>query len=1239
MENQSNPNQQSIDNGQGFQVNDPTAPIVQGNQNTVNFIYQNVPLPESNASEPLQTRIDPNLSCPYRGLLPFREEDECLFFGRETFTAELEHTLQRQSLVTIIGSSGSGKSSVVFAGLVPLLRRQGTWLIQAFRPSDDRIHSNPFKALAAALVPLLTPEMNQIDQLEEIPKLADKLQEGTVTLVDVIQKILQNHPNHQHLLLIADQFEEVYATHVPGQDQFIDGLLAAVQALPRQLKLIVTIRADFLSFALNYPPLGDALQKYPPQLLGAMTSEELRSAIEKPLQKQQIDIAEGLIERILSDIRKEPGNLPLLEFALTELWAKQSQGTLTHQAYQDIGGVTKALANYAEAIYDQFSEPEKPQVRRIFLQLVRPGDEADDTRRLARADEVGEENWSLVTRLADHRLVVTNRDETSGVKTVELVHEALIREWERLHQWMENSRAFRTWQRRLRSARERWIQYKDDGALLRGAFLAESEGWMQQRSQEIGQQERAFIQSSVQLRDRSRRHLIRGLAGISIVTSVLAASVGLAAWNANRQRTIAEAERLSVNALQQFEVAPIEALVLALQGGQKLNDVIQKDLPLERYPTVSPLLALQTILDNIQQLNQFDTYQKGINSITFNPDGNQIATGGEDGKVKLWDFSGKEIVTINAYPDSKVNSVRFSPDKKLLATAGENGIVKLWDLSGKLLHEFVAHPGSNVKNVRFGNDSNLLVTTGRDGQVKLWNLQKKCLRTIATQAEHPECLQTISAHEGGVEVANFSEDYKLLITAGRDKVARLWNRNGTLLATFVGHQDTVKTANFSSDSKYIITAGEDDTVRIWNQTGTQQLEFKGKQKGINSARFFESKDSLKFITAGNDGTIKIWNSQGILLKSLKAHQGKIESIRLNKKDSTLATAGQEDGSVKLWKFPASSLDLSEGFPRIILKGHRGIVTSVRFNPKNNQQLVTASRDGTIRLWALDGKQTAMFSTPNGEEIETVRFHPKRDQLVTGGKDSKVRFWSMDGKILEEFSTQQEGGIRSINFHPDGDKLATTGSNSVKLWDLNGKFLKEFKHEGRIGTSRFSQDGGLVATVGENSLAWIWKIDGTLLKQLPDHKGSVNSVGFSQNGKLLATAGDDSVVRLWQIEEATADSFKPKTMFKTYQSLTTVAFSPGNQFVVTGARDGALRLWTLSGQQLAELKGHQDKPIRSLDFSQDSQLLVTASEDETAIIWRVRDLQSLLTEGCRWLNNNYLKTHSTEKQKLPFCEAQ
>ncbi len=410
-------------------------------------------------------------ACPYRGLFAFREQDAPYFFGREASTQQLVDAVRKKPLLAVVGSSGSGKSSVVFAGLVPRLRREGNWLIVSFRPGN-----RPLRSLAAALMPLLEPHMSETDRLAEIGKLAQQLQQGNIALQDVHERIKERNAA-THLLLIADQFEELYTLcrETEVRQRFLDELLAAVEAqfiapsVPDALSfnLVLTLRADFMGQALDYRPFADALQ-YAACMLGPMNRTELRDAIRKPAQKLNVKIEDGLTERILNEVSQESGHLPLLEFALTLLWARQRDGKLTHTAYEEIGGVEKALADHAEEVYTGLNEVEQVRAQRIFVQLVRPGEGTEDTRRLATRADIGEDNWDLVTRLSSARLVVSGRDETTGEETIEVVHEALIRGWQRLREWLEASRKFRTWQERSRAALHEWERSGVAGAATGG---------------------------------------------------------------------------------------------------------------------------------------------------------------------------------------------------------------------------------------------------------------------------------------------------------------------------------------------------------------------------------------------------------------------------------------------------------------------------------------------------------------------------------------------------------------------------------------------------------------------------------------------------------------------------------------------------------------------------------------------------------------------------------------------------
>jgi formylglycine-generating enzyme required for sulfatase activity len=451
---------------------------------------------------------------PYRGLAYFREEDAPFFFGRDAAIETLYKALQKSTCVALIGASGSGKSSVVRAGLVPRLRAEtdDPWETVTIVPGD-----RPLYNLAARLVPLLEPDLNENDQLIEIGKQAKALQEGALQVRDVVERILHKQLGTKRFLLIVDQWEELYTlTQDAEARQFMDSLLAACGV--EVLSVVLTLRGDFVGRALGYRPLTDRLQDAQ-VLLGPMCREELQQAIEAPAAKVGAVFEAGLVERILDDVGDEPGHLPLLEFVLQRLWedASRHDCTMRHEAYNKMGGLTGALANTADAVYAGLSDQEQQAAQQLLLQLVCPGVSAADTRRRATFAELDKTERDIVKRLADKRLLVTSRDSGSDEETVEVAHEALIRHWQTLRRWLDRDREFLLWRERLRQACEQWRQMKcDRGALLRGARLAEAERWLKQ-SRNLTDEERHYIRQSVKARTR-QKILAAGIVMLSLLS-------------------------------------------------------------------------------------------------------------------------------------------------------------------------------------------------------------------------------------------------------------------------------------------------------------------------------------------------------------------------------------------------------------------------------------------------------------------------------------------------------------------------------------------------------------------------------------------------------------------------------------------------------------------------------------------------------------------------------------------------
>jgi hypothetical protein len=617
-----------------------------------------------------------DLPCPYRGLFHFGPNDAEYFFGRNVFVEELYAATQSHSLIPVLGASGSGKSSVVLAGLVPKLQQAGHWQFTHFRPGSD-----PFHALALALVPLYATDLDDTDRIAQSRKLAGYLREGDVPLGDVLAQIWQNFPQDR-ILLIADQFEELYTlcTDPKTRHPFLDQLIAEFSAGTGQGKavLVLTMRADFLGNALAYPPFADQLRGTDIKIR-SMNREELAAVIEKPATQLGVSFEGGLVERILDDVADQPGNLPLLEFALTELWQQRRGKQLTHQVYEAIGEVEGALARHADQKYAHLSLAEKAQVRRIFVQLVRPGEGAEDTRRIAMKSELGEESWSLVKQLADARLVVTSRNATEQ-ETVEVVHEALIRNWGELRGWMETDRVFRAWQERLRSALRQWqATNRDAGSLLRGAALAEAAERLAERPDDLVA-EREFIEQSIQEQERieqekvaRRRREIRtawGIAVGSLAAVAISTVLFLNARYQQRQAELSEADSSARYALALLgENQDFEAGMEAIRAGKTL----------QQHGATDPQVQ-GALIANVYEGQERQRLHHGgrVYSVSYSPDGSTLATASADGTVKLWTPESGDLIRTLSGHEGWFTSVSYSPDGSTLATASADGTAKLW---------------------------------------------------------------------------------------------------------------------------------------------------------------------------------------------------------------------------------------------------------------------------------------------------------------------------------------------------------------------------------------------------------------------------------------------------------------------------------------------------------------------------------------------------------------------------------
>jgi hypothetical protein len=433
-----------------------------------------------------------------------REEDAPFFFGRETAIDKLVDAVQRQPFVAVVGASGSGKSSVVRAELVPRLRsdRRTAWETIILVSTAE-----PLKALAKALIPLLEPGMSEVDRLWESGKLANSFKPGEVSLYDIVERILEKQSGTDRVLIVVDQFEELYTLTSDEESRrcFLDELLAASSRAGSKANIAPTLRGDLVGKALACRPLSDRLQDAQINL-GPMTHEELECAIRKPAEKIQLVFEAGLVRRILNDVGDEPGNLPLLEFALKGLWDKRRGRVLLNETYDAVGGLQGALATKADELLNGLSPAEQKILQRVFLRIVRPSQNGLDTGRRASFTELPPEGAEIVVKLANERLLVTDQSAGGLEQTVEVAHEALISNWSTLRAWVNEDREFLLWRERLSTLLTEWERAQEsDEALLRGPLLIEGQKWFDQRSQDLSNQERKFISASRKERERLAR--------------------------------------------------------------------------------------------------------------------------------------------------------------------------------------------------------------------------------------------------------------------------------------------------------------------------------------------------------------------------------------------------------------------------------------------------------------------------------------------------------------------------------------------------------------------------------------------------------------------------------------------------------------------------------------------------------------------------------------------------------------
>jgi WD40 repeat protein len=1200
----------------------------------------------------------PSETIPYLGMRPYQITDAPIFFGREVYVERMVLSLVRRPLLVLIGASGSGKTSLLQAGFIPAVQTgqlgSETFSIM-IRPG-----ANPFESLAEVFNSYPVKHDTQAST-SDVNSLSETLLKGDLLLTDMVERVLQAKPECSQVVLIVDQFEELFtlSSDVMIQKRLIETLLGGLS--DGRLNLVLSVRADFYSDLLRNSNLASRLGENMLNL-GGMSEDELRKVIVEPARLMGVTFEPGLDELIIDSIRGEAANLALLQVTLYELWKLRKGNLITHEAYLSIGGVKGALARRAETLYNTLNPEQREAARQVLLRLVRIG--PPDLPQPVSSQTFEEQGRAVTQVLAEARLVTLGTDETSGEVTVELSHEALINEWGRLRAWLDEDREVLRLRQQLEQAAKEWVgSNRDEDVLFRGARLKQANHFVSAWSEEISPLEQDFLKASQEQskREHKARSRMRSLATFLTVALVVVLGVAILALNnfrvaydnlqlyqtyeskntqllatnavalqrestasmeidlqrrtaetaqaqAEYQATLSFADSLSVQAVAQLGTQHDLALLLSVGAFDRAKT----------FQTRTGLFSAWQY--NPRLLRFYHGHKANVNSVAFSPDGSIIASGGADNSVQFWYAETGKIIGKAPPPahTKQVTSLAFNPDGKSLASGGADGTIRLWDSSSGTPLSLLSGFEKEITILSFSPDGRNLAAGTTDGSVILWEAASG--QIIAEQN---------FIFDGSVNDLSFSPDGSTLAVGGADGSIQLWpadlkGEKGPI-RTFDAHPNGVNSLAYSPDpdGKSLASGGcttrqnedscQSGEVKVWDSTsGDLLLTIPFAQTDITSLAY--SPDGRIIAAGGSEGSI-------FLLEILTTNSPTPTPVPVikNLPSSTLTPVETPVPIIKDFVSQSPSAKLY-----LMLKGHTGRINDIAFSP-NGQRLVSGSSDSTVRLWNISpdqGLNQPFYGSKVG--ARSVVFSSKDNLLASGGSDGQILQWdlSQPEKPVQK-TLDNKAGVLSLSFSPDAKVLASgSDDQKIRLWDVsNGELISELTgHSGPVWSVVFSPVCELASNKSDSCKLASGSADGTIRfwdpssgkmigEPLAGHTNQVLELAFSPDGSILASGSTDTTIILWDSNKRAPLLRRP--LVGHTGGVDSLAFSPDGKVLASGSEDNNIWLWEVStGQPIGEpLAGHTSA-VTSLAFSRDGDILVSGSSDDTIRFWDISTRQPL-----------------------------